>query len=176
MRYSEGMSAPSELTTVFRTMDENAQEEAQRVRDLLIDAGIYAVVCDDRNPGVVEGTYEVQVPPAEAPRAESLLQADTEAAGDSTYEPLDPSHEMDLETLFSGEGTIAEIEANAIKGVLDAANIPAMIVGDSVLPNFPFAVRVPREHLEAARQTIAEAQAAGPAAAEEAERLTERPL
>lgn len=170
------MSAPSEMTTVFRTMDENAQEEAHRVRDLLIGSGVLAVVCDDRNQGVLEGTYEVRVPTEEAARSEELLDADPELTSDDPYEPLDPSHEADLVSIFSGEGTMAEIQANGIKSVLDAAGIPSLIVGDSVLPNFPFDVRVPSDQADAAKAILAEAEENGPAAAEEAERLSERPL
>jgi len=43
-----------------------------------------------------------------------------------------------------------------------------------VLPNFPFEVRVSREHAERAKVLIQEAQAAGPAAADEAELQSER--
>lgn len=152
-------------------MDEDAQEQAGRVRDILLDGGLYAVVCDDKNPGVVEGTYEVRVPAPEASMAESLLQAE-----DEDTLPPDLSHGMDLVTVYSGEGMTAEIEATGVKSVLDSVGIPAVIVGDSVLPNFPFAVRVPRDQENAARTALAEAEESGSAGAEEAERLTERPL
>jgi hypothetical protein len=52
--------------------------------------------------------------------------------------------------------------------------IAALIVGNTVLPNFPFEVRVAREYADRARLLIADAQASGPAAAEEAEKQTER--
>lgn len=153
-------------------MDEDAQEQAAEVRDLLLEGGIYAVLCDDHNPGVVSGTYEVRVPVAEAARAESILQADEAEAQTAP----DFSHNMDLVTIYHGEGMTSEIEATGVKSVLDSLGIPAMIVGDSVLPNFPFEVRVPRDQEQAARAALAEAEASGSAAAEEAERLTERPL
>jgi hypothetical protein len=41
-----------------------------------------------------------------------------------------------------------------------------------MLPNLGFEVRVPREDLERAREVLVEAQAAGPAAAEEASQQT----
>jgi len=85
----------------------------------------------------------------------------------------DPSDELDLVTVFSSDRHDAEMEALAVKGVLDAAGIFAVVAGASVIPSLPFEVRVPRERLEEALRVIAESQAAGPSAAEEAERSTE---
>jgi hypothetical protein len=48
------------------------------------------------------------------------------------------------------------------------------MVGDSVLPNLPFEIKVPRDKAECARQLIAEAQSTGPVAAEAAELEFER--
>ncbi|MBI3684256.1 MAG: DUF2007 domain-containing protein [Acidobacteria bacterium] len=87
--------------------------------------------------------------------------------------PADPSHELDLETVFEAVGTEAEIAAMAVQSMLDANGIPAVLIGTSTMPNLPFEVRVPHDHIEEARRQIAEAEAAGPAAAEEAERATE---
>jgi hypothetical protein len=81
----------------------------------------------------------------------------------------DTSHEMDMAVLFSSSNYDAEMEATEIHGVLESNGIPSVLVGSSTLPNLEFEVQVPRERLEEARQIIAEAQAAGPAAAEEAE-------
>jgi hypothetical protein len=47
------------------------------------------------------------------------------------------------------------------------------MIGDSVLPNLSFEVRVPRENVAQARELIAEALAAGPLAAEEGEAASE---
>ncbi len=82
---------------------------------------------------------------------------------------VDPSHELDLETVYSSIGAEAEMEALAIQSVLEANGIPTVLEGSSTLPNLPFSVKVPREHIETALQRIREAQAAGPSAAEEAE-------
>jgi hypothetical protein len=46
-------------------------------------------------------------------------------------------------------------------------------VGDSVLPNFAFDVRVAHDQVDRARMLIADAEQIGPAAAEEAERASE---
>ena len=86
---------------------------------------------------------------------------------------LDPSHDLDLETVFTSAGTTAEMEAIAIRCVLDANGIPSMLMGAPQYPNLPFYVKVPRFSAEQAREVLLEARAAGPEAAEEAERASE---
>jgi len=87
----------------------------------------------------------------------------------------DTSHAMDLVSVFEAMGADAEMEAMAVKGVLDAAGIDVVMVGSSSLPNLTFSVQVPVEMQEEALRRIEEAKAAGPAAAEEAERAGETP-
>jgi hypothetical protein len=82
----------------------------------------------------------------------------------------DPSHEMDMTPLFSESGTLAEMESLAIQGILEANGIPFIVSGNASLPVLEFGISVPQSRLEEARRVLAEAQAAGPAAAEEAER------
>lgn len=82
---------------------------------------------------------------------------------------VNPSHDLDLVTLFSSSNTDAEMEVNQIRALLEASGIPAVVVGATAIPSLPFQVQVPRAALEAAQQALAEARAAGPAAAEEAE-------
>jgi hypothetical protein len=60
-----------------------------------------------------------------------------------------------------------------VRSILEDAGIATVTVGDAVLPNLSFEIRVAKEHADRARRVIAEAQAAGPAAAEEAERAGE---
>lgn len=163
------MNGASDLITVYRTMDMNAKDEAASVRSLLEQSGIAALVVDDQAPGVLEGTYEVKVCAADQAQAEALINR---APDDSQLE-ASPSHQYDQETVFSGEGITAEVEAISVQGVLSANNIGSMLVGSSTLPNLRFEVRVAAEDQERAMQCLAEAQAAGPAAAEEAERATE---
>jgi hypothetical protein len=79
------------------------------------------------------------------------------------------SHDMDLETVFSAIGTEAEMEVLAIKGMLEANAIQAVVVGTAAIPTLPFSIGVPREQAVEALRLIEEAKAAGPAAAEEAE-------
>ncbi|HUI77032.1 MAG TPA: hypothetical protein VLY24_03925 [Bryobacteraceae bacterium] len=86
---------------------------------------------------------------------------------------VDPSHDLDMVTLFSSSNIDAEMEANAIHGILTANGIPSVVVGASTIPSLEFQVQVPRAAAEEAERLIEEAQAAGPAAAEEAEAASE---
>jgi Putative prokaryotic signal transducing protein len=156
-----------DLITVYRSMDADAAEDADCILELLQDEGIQAVVLDDSAPGVPEGVYEVRVPAPDAARAEQVI-ADNPLSDEA--EEVDPSSELDLETIASAA---SEMEAMSIKNLLDSNGIVAVLVGDSVLPNFPFEVRVARDQAERARILIADAEDVGPAAAEEAERASE---
>jgi hypothetical protein len=91
----------------------------------------------------------------------------------SEPESADPSHDMDMVTLFSSSNHDAEMEAMAIHGILQSNNIPSILVGTSTIPVFEFQVQVPKEDLEAAGRVLADARAAGPAAAAEAEAASE---
>jgi len=156
-----------DLVTVYRSMDAEAKEDADCILELLTDAGIDAVMLDDSSPGVPEGVFEVQVPAAAAARAEELI---AENPLPDEAEEVDDSSALDLETITSAA---SEMEAMGIKNLLESNDIAAVLVGDSVLPNFPFEVRVARDQAERARILISDAEAIGPAAAEEAERASE---
>jgi chromosome condensin MukBEF MukE localization factor len=144
-------------------MDASAKDDAEEILTLLADAGIPASLLDDTAPGVPEGVFEVQVPAARLAEAERLIAANP--LPDEAPE-VDPSSDLDLETIASAA---TEMEAMGMKNVLDANGIAAVLVGDSVLPNFAFEVRVAKDQVERARRLLAEAEATGPAAAEEAE-------
>jgi hypothetical protein len=75
--------------------------------------------------------------------------------------------------VFSSSNHDAEMEAMAIKGVLDSNDIPAMIIGPHVLPSFEFQVQVPEHLLAQARQAIREARQGGRRAASDGEAATE---
>ncbi len=163
------MADTTDRITVFRSADETAEDDANGFYEILKANGIQAAVHDDTSPGVPSGAWEVSVPAAEQAQAERLL----DRAGDSAP-AADDSSALDLETVFSAPGgTTHEFEAAAVKTLLENAGITAIMVGDSVLPNLAFEVRVPREQAGEARHLIAEAEASGPAAAEAAERSTE---
>jgi hypothetical protein len=151
---------------VFRSADANAEEDASAVLDLLTGEGIAATLLDDRAPGVPSGAWEVRVDAKDSQRAEALIAEDLV---EDESEQVDGSHGLDLVTVFRAAGSGAELEAMSVKAILESNGIYAMLVADSRLPNLPEEVRVPREHLTQAKRLIADALAAGPAGAEEAE-------
>jgi Putative prokaryotic signal transducing protein len=153
-------------------MDESAEGDCETIASLLTAEGLSPVILDDEAPGVPEGVYEVRVPAAEAAKADQVI-ADNPLPDE--VEEVDDSPELDLETIYHSEGSpTGEVEAMGIKNVLEANGIAAVIVGDSVLPNFPFEVRVAREQADRAKALMQEASQAGPAAADEAELAGER--
>ena len=87
----------------------------------------------------------------------------------------DNTGELDMVPLFSSSNIDAEMEANSIHSILEANGIPSVLVGASVIPSLEFQVQVPRVRFEEAQGVIAEAQAAGPEAAAEAEAAGEEP-
>jgi Putative prokaryotic signal transducing protein len=164
------MSVPSDLVTVYRSMDATAKEDCGIIVDILTAEGLSPVSLDDSAPGVPEGAFEVRVPAAELQKAEQLI---AEHPLLDEVEEVDDSSDLDLDTIFHADGTLAEVESMEIKNLLGASGIAAVVVGNSVLPTMSFEVRVARDQVERAREVIAEAQAAGPAAADEAEALFE---
>jgi hypothetical protein len=158
------------MITVYRSADLNAEEEAQAIRNVLVRNGIDAHLVDDNTPGVQSGSFAVQVPEEQAAQAEALV---AEAATIDESAGTDASRDLDMVVLRRTMGATGEMEALAIKGLLDANGISNYVVGNSTLPNLSFFVNVPKTELERAEAVIIEAQAAGPAAALEAERESE---
>jgi hypothetical protein len=79
-----------------------------------------------------------------------------------------------MATVFQSSGVTAEMEADTVKEVLESNGVPAIVTGLDVLPGaHEVTVQVAAERQEEAERLIAEALAAGPAAAEEAERASE---
>ncbi len=146
------MSTDADFVTVYRSMDADAKENCEEILDVLEEAGLEAVLWDDSVPGVPEGVFEVRVPAADAARAEELI---AENPPEDEVEVLDSSSELDLETIASA---LSEMEATSMKSFLDSNGIAAILVGDAVLPNLTFDVRVARDQVEPARQLLAEAQ------------------
>jgi len=144
-------------------MDADAKEDAECIVELLTDEGIQAVLLDDSAAGVPEGVFEVGVPAPDAARAEELI---AENPLPDEVEEIDPSSKLDLETIASAA---SELEAMSIKNLLESNDISAVLVGNSVLPNFPFEVRVAHEQVDRARTLLTDAELIGPASAEEAE-------
>ena len=153
--------------TVYRSMDTNAEDDSRAVLDTLTSAGISAVLLDDSTPSVPEGVWEVQVAPADAERADQILAANPPVTED-------PSAGLDLVPIFSsGTPVTGNLEVMGLKGLLEANGITAVSTGDSVQPELPATLSVPRDQVEQAKQLIADAQASGPAAADSAEAESE---
>ena len=89
-------------------------------------------------------------------------------------EEKDPSHALDLVTLFEESGTNAEIEALGIQAVLEAAGISVVLGGETSFPSLPWTVQVSAADAQRALEVIEEAKKAGPRAAAEAEAAQER--
>jgi hypothetical protein len=161
-----------DLVNVFRSADDDAEQDANRIADALRAEGIDATVLDDEAPGVPEGAWEVQVASGNAARAEEIIAA----MSNEEEAPPDRSHDLDLVTVFrTGDGSLeGEMEALTVKNLLEAAGIYAVLVGGDVpIPSLGQEVRVAEEHAEEARRVIAEARASGAAAAAEDEAETE---
>ena len=94
-------------------------------------------------------------------------------ANDSERTTAEPLPEESMTAVFSSSNHDAEMEAMAVKGVLDANSIPAILVGPHILPNLEFQVQVPEHMLAEAQQILKEARQGGRRAAEEGEALTE---
>jgi hypothetical protein len=98
---------------------------------------------------------------------ESLMAEDIENLD------VDPSHDLDLVPLFTSANHDAEMEAEAIHGLMEANGIPSILVGAPQIPSLEFQVQVPKARLEEAERVLTEARAAGPSAAAEAEQAGE---
>ena len=164
------MARPSDLATVYRSMDATAKEDCAVIADILTAEDLSPVILDDSAPGVPEGAFEVQVPTDQLHKAEKLIAQNPLP---DEVEEVDDSSDLDLETIFHGDGSLAEVESTEIKNVLEANGVAAVVIGNSVLPTMSFEVRVARDQVERAREIVNEAQAAGPKAAEDAEALFE---
>lgn len=141
---------------MYRSMDPDADEATAAIRELLVSEDIAAEIADDSAPDVPEGAFEVRVPSADSKRAEELI-----AQNFPSGKPQgDASSRLDLETVFHSEsGSTSEFEAMSVKNLLESNGITAVLVGDSVLPNLAFEVRVARNKAQLARKVIAEAVA-----------------
>lgn len=76
--------------------------------------------------------------------------------------------------VFRSSNYDGELEAMSIKGVLEANNIPAILVGPHILPNLEFQVQVPQHLLGEAERLIRDARQGGRQAADEGEAEMER--
>ena len=85
------------------------------------------------------------------------------------------SNEPGLVTVFRlAGGAIEEMEVLTVRQLLESNGIETVLVGDSPLPNLAEEIRVAEEDAERAKKLIADALAAGPTGAAEAEAESER--
>jgi hypothetical protein len=155
------------LVTVFRSAEQSAESEAAEVAALLSAEGIRTVVLGDDAPGVVEGSWEVRVPPEEQARAEKIVGTPRPEPEDEEEVPeRGLSHDLDFVSVFSDQGAEAEMEAISIKALLEGSGIPAVLIGSMQFPSLPFEVRVPKSRLEEAQGLIADARQSGAAEGE----------
>ena len=86
-----------------------------------------------------------------------------------------PSDDLEMVTVFRlPVGGIEEMEVLTVQQLLESNGIKTMLVGDSPLPNFAEEIRVVSGDAERALQLIADALAAGPDGADEAEAESEK--
>jgi hypothetical protein len=169
------MNGDTEMLTVFRSADGDAEDDAKAIGEMLNSQGIAAVVLDDSAPGVPKGAWEVRTATADCARAEELI-AQTPLRDEELTEVSD-APELEAVPVFRARSSVtSEMEATSVKGLLEAAGIAAILVGDARLPNLPFEVRVARDQVAEAERVIQEARDVGREAAEAEERATETPL
>jgi Putative prokaryotic signal transducing protein len=93
--------------------------------------------------------------------------------GQDTVE-VNLSHDLDMVSIFQSLTVEAELDADNIHGVLESSGIES-VVERGPYPNLGVKVLVARADVERARTLIADALAAGPEAAAEAEAQSEKP-
>jgi hypothetical protein len=157
------MTDENAFITVFRSGDPSAEADATAARECLIQAGIQAILLDDDTPGVIEGTWEVRVAPPDRTRAEALLETRPveEPEDESEVPPEGLSHDLDFVSLFGSQANGAEMEAVMIQSILEASDIPCVIVGSAQYPSLGFEVRVPKSRLEEAVAAVESARQSG---------------
>ena len=82
------------------------------------------------------------------------------------------THALDMVTLPGGSVS-SEMEADMIRGILDSNGIPSILTQTGFAGILGVEVKVPRGKLKEAEMVVAEAKAAGPSAADEAEAASE---
>jgi hypothetical protein len=106
------MSVPSDLVTVYRSMDATAQEDCEIIVDILNAEGLSPVILGRLSPRRARGTFEVLVPSGQLQKAEELI---AENPLPDEVEEVDDLSDLELETIFHADGTLAEVESLEIK-------------------------------------------------------------
>ncbi len=85
---------------------------------------------------------------------------------------IDPSHDLDMVSVYDSQTIDSDVEAEVIRGIMEANGIPS-ILARNPFPPLGLVVQVPRSRLDEAQRLIEEQEAAGPEAAAEAEAASE---
>jgi hypothetical protein len=101
------------------------------------------------------------------------MAQDPDREEDSQNQDILTSHALDMVTLFSSSTIDGEMEADMVRGILDSGGIPSILTNTPMAGVLGVEVKVPRGKLKEAENLIAEARAAGPEAAAEAEAASE---
>jgi hypothetical protein len=156
------MTDENALITVFRSGDPSAEADATAARDCLTQAGIQAVLLSDDTPGVIEGTWEVRVPPSDRTRAEAILESQACEPEDDQQVPQEGlSHDLDFVSFFGSQAADSEMEAIMIQSILESNDIPCIVVGSAQYPSLGFEVRVPKSRLKEAVAAVEAARQSG---------------
>jgi hypothetical protein len=156
------MTDENALITVFRSGDPSAEADAIAARDCLTQAGIPAVLLGEDTPGVIEGTWEVRVPPSDRARAEAILDSQACEPEDESQMPQEGlSHDLDFVSFFGSQAADSEMEAIMIQSILESNDIPCVVVGSSQYPSLGFEVRVPKSRLKEAVAAVEAARQSG---------------
>jgi hypothetical protein len=156
------MTDENALITVYRSGDPSAEADATAARDCLTQAGIQAVLLSDDTPGVIEGTWEVRVPPSDRTRAEAILESQACEPEDDQQVPQEGlSHDLDFVSFFGSQAADSEMEAIMIQSILESNDIPCIVVGSAQYPSLGFEVRVPKSRLKEAVAAVEAARQSG---------------
>jgi F420-dependent methylenetetrahydromethanopterin dehydrogenase len=156
------MTDENALITVFRSGDPSAEADATAARDCLTQAGIPAVLLGADAPGVIEGTWEVRVPPSDRTRAEAILESQACEPEDESQVPQEGlSHDLDFVSFFGSQASDSEMEAIMIQSILESNDIPCIVVGSAQYPSLGFEVRVPKSRLKEAVAAVEAARQSG---------------
>jgi hypothetical protein len=158
------MTDENAFITVFRSGDPSAQADATAAREYLTQAGIQAILLGDDAAGVIEGTWEVRVPPSDRARAEAILEARpvAELEEDETQVPQEGlSHDLDFVSFYGSRANDAEMEAVMIQSILESNGIPCVLIGSAQYPPLGYEVRVPKSRLEEAVALVEAARQSG---------------
>jgi hypothetical protein len=161
------MTDETGFITVFRSGDPTAKQDAEAALNRLDKAGIRAVLLGDETPGMVEGSWEVRVPPADRARAEALIDLPgPEPEDESEVSKAGQSHDLDFVSVAVFDGPASEMESTLLVSALEGNGIPCAVIGIAQIPSLGFDVRVPKSRLEEALSIVAGADQSGAEIAE----------